>query len=920
MTRIPGIRRLFHIRRDRVSVERAVDDELQFHFDMTTRELMAHGMSPDDARREAERRFGDVNTHRERLAAIDRAQADTARRAEWWSGIAQDLRYAVRGVRRKPGFAAAVVLTLGLGIGANATMFGIVDRLLFRSPAFLVAPDRVHRLYFARLNAGKEFFGGETQYQRFLDVTAAATTLETTAAYAPRRFAVGIGENTRDVAVGGATASLWSLFDAKPVIGRFFTADEDRPPNGTKVAVLSYAYWQSQYAGSRNVLGQSIKIGPSTYSIIGVAPAGFAAMELETPAAFVPLLASADDAYAGVWVQCRLAYCLTWLDMYARRKPGVSVEAATGDLTRAFQASYRTQVAMSPRTTSIDVAKPHVVVASMLAQRGPNQGADTKVAAWLLGVAGIVLLIACANVGNLLLGRALRRRREIAVRVALGVSRARLFRQLLIESFLLSALGCIAGLAIAQWGGGILRALLMPTVEWSSAIADPRVALFATGVAAVAGLLCGLAPAVYAGRTDIAASLKSGSREGHAHRSRLRTSLLVGQAALSVVLLVCAGLFVRSLRNVGQVHLGYDADHLLWIEPRLRGTKLDAAGKTALRTALLDRAQHAAGATQAALDLGVPFSIEYNTDLFVTGIDSVQKLGEFHQREVTPTFFETVGTRILRGRGITAEDRANAPLAMVVSEAMAKTLWPTQDALGKCIRVDEVTSPCSTVVGIAENIKQQSLSNDPGLTFYLAFNQTEAIDASPSGRTSGVGSAVLGGLFVRTRGPADAAIESVRRDLQRVMPGAGYVTVRSMSGILAPQMRSWQLGATMFAVFGALALVLAAIGLYSVIAYSVAQRMHEMGVRVALGAQVRDVVQLVVGEGLRVVVPGIALGAMIAVFTGRWIAPLLFNVSPKDPPVFAGVLGTLIAVAVAASWLPALRAAHVDPNEALRAD
>ena len=261
------------------------------------------------------------------------------------------------------------------------------------------------------------------------------------------------------MAVGGATARMLSLFDVKPVIGRFFTADEDRPPNGTKVAVLAYSYWQSQYAGSHSVLGKPLKIGPSTYTIIGVAPTRASRpWSLETPAAFIPLLASADiDACAGVWVQCRTEYCLTWIDVYARRKTGVSVEAATADLTRAFQQSYRKQLALNPRATSIEIAKPRVIVASVLfAQRGPNQGADTKVATWLLGVAGIVLLIACANVGNLLLGRALPcRRREIAVRVALGVSRGRLVRQLLIESLVLSFMGCFAGLARSPSGAAV---------------------------------------------------------------------------------------------------------------------------------------------------------------------------------------------------------------------------------------------------------------------------------------------------------------------------------------------------------------------------------------------------------------------------------------------------------------------------------
>jgi hypothetical protein len=451
----------------------------------------------------------------------------------------------------------------------------------------------------------------------------------------------------------------------------------------------------------------------------------------------------------------------------------------------------------------------------------------------------------------------------------------------------------------------------MPTVEWGSAIADPRVAAFATGIAVAAGLLCGLAPALYAGRTDIAASLKSGSREGHAHRSRLRTTLLVAQAALSVVLLVGAGLFVRSLRNVGQVHLGYDAEHLLWIEPRLRGTKLDAAGKAALRGALLDRAQPSPGATQAALDLGVPFSIEYNTDLFVTGIDSVQRLGEFHQREVSPTFFETVGTKILRGRGIAAEDRAGAPLAIVVSEAMAKALWPNQDALGKCVRVNADTSPCSTVVGVAENIKQQILSNDPGLTFYLAFNQTEAIDADVSVRTAGVGSAVLGGLFVRTRRPADAAIESVRRDLQQVMPGAGYVTVTSMSRILAPQMRSWQLGATMFAVFGGWR----SCSRRSVCTASSRTASLSACTRWASGRARRPSARCRRPRRRRRaarVFPELCWEQSPARRSLDCAA--LFNVSPKDAPVFVSVVGTLIAVAVAASWIPALRA-RVDPNE-----
>lgn len=332
MSRIQGIRRLLRIEPTRATVERAVDDELRFHFDMTMSDLMASGMSADDARREAARRFGNVSAHRERLTTIDQAAVARARWTHSWNGFAQDVRYALRGVRLKPGFALAVTLTLGLGIGANATMFGIVDRLLFRPPAYLAMPDRVHRLYFARRFDGREFFGGETQYQRYLDIAATARSLELTGAYAPRQIAVGDGDDAHDAAVGGMTASMWKLFDAAPVLGRFFTAAEDTPPNGSKVVVLSYRYWHSRYAESPSALGTTLRIGPSLYKIIGVAPAHFSATALEPPIGFIPLTAAGDDAYQRGWAMCRTKYCLTWIEMYGRSKANISAAAMTRTL------------------------------------------------------------------------------------------------------------------------------------------------------------------------------------------------------------------------------------------------------------------------------------------------------------------------------------------------------------------------------------------------------------------------------------------------------------------------------------------------------------------------------------------------------------------------------------------------------------
>ncbi|HEX4684902.1 MAG TPA: FtsX-like permease family protein, partial [Gemmatimonadaceae bacterium] len=541
----------------------------------------------------------------------------------------------------------------------------------------------------------------------------------------------------------------------------------------------------------------------------------------------------------------------------------------------------------------------------VLHDRGPNEGDDAKVATWLVGVAAIVLIIACANVANLLLARALRRRREIAVRIALGVSRGRLLMQLITESLLLAAAGGLVGVAIAGWGGTMVRRLLIGEASAdASAFNDPRLLGFAALLAIAAGLLTGLAPLLQAGREDVAGALKTGAREGQVHRSRLRRSLLIGQAALSVVLLVGAGLFVRSLANVQNIRMGFDAERLLWISAEMRGMKLDSVPKQQLLDALLDRARAVPGVEQATRALTVPFYMTWDLSLFVEGIDSVSKLGEFTLQAGTPDYFATMGTRIIRGRGLTIADAEHAPKVMVVSQSMAKKIWPGADPIGKCVRMNADTMPCFTVVGIAEDTRAEKLS-EPELHYYLSTAQFH-----PS----------QGGVFVRTSGTAAEQAEAVRHALQRVMPGVSYVTVTPMSTILAPVTRSWKVGAVMFAVFGLLALVLAAIGLYSVIAYNVTQRTHEMGVRVALGAQARDVIALVLREGMVIVLPGVVLGAIIALVTGRWVAPLLFDVSPKDPPVLAAVIATLIGVAVLASWLPATRAARVDPNEALRAD
>ena len=822
-------------------------------------------------------------------------------------GLFKDIRYAFRGLRAKPAFAVAVIATLGLGIGANAAMFGVVDRLLLRPPPLLKDPGTAHRLYYFETYRGKERPGGVGRFVRFRDFAQFTTSFSAMAGYTTPNMAVGVGDAAREMRIGVVSASFFGFFNAPPATGRYFTASEDEVPEGARVVVLSDAMWQTQYGGRKDALGSTIQIGPATYTIIGVTPPGFVGLWGDhPPAAYIPITTYGGiQNCAGRNVTWYETYSCGWMNVIARRKPGVSVAAADADLTQAATRSYQKQLIEQSGSTPLALSRPRAVAGSILQERGPNQSPAAKVATWVGGVSVIVLLIACANVANLLLARALRRRREIALRLALGVSRARLASQLLVESLVLAVLGGGAGLLIAHWGGALLRAGTLEQSEAPAGLRDPRTMLFA-GLAAIAvGLLAGLAPIVQTRSADLTADLKAGVREGTHGRSRLRVALLVFQGALSVLLLVGAGLFVRSLGNVEGMRLGFDVDPVFVVGLNMRGEKLDSVHNVELRERLLAAARAVPGVEDATRQTGIPFWSMSSTSLFVQGIDTVGRLGQFDYSNVSPSYFRTFGTRVIRGRGINESDRDGAPLVTVVSENMARALWPGRDAIGQCIRTGADTNPCVTVVGIAENIKEQSLRTDSGFYYYRPVAQYRSQS---------------GGLFVRASGDPASVREPLRKALQHEMPGASYITVTPFSDIIGPQKRSWRMGATMFVAFGVLALVLASVGLYSVIAYNVAQRTHELGVRVALGAQGGDIIRLVVAEGLRVAAAGVGIGLLIAAWASKFAAPLLFNTSPRDPMIYSLVAAVLIAVAAAASWIPARRASRVDPTVALRSD
>jgi putative ABC transport system permease protein len=826
----------------------------------------------------------------------------------WLDRFKQDLRYAVRGLRLSPGFTATVIVTLALGIGANAAMFNVVDRLMFRPLEYLRDPGTVHRIYWQWDDRGNTTTSMSTQYARYLDFRKWTTSFSHLAGFSERDLAVGEGASARELRVSAVSASFFDLFDAHPALGRFFGADEDVVPRGADVIVLSYAFWRSEFGG-RDVRGERLRVGNVRATIVGVAPDGFDGVnDANPPVLYIPITTFAASTGTDDSRTYFSKYQWGWMHVLVRRKPGITLDQAQADGTHAFQASWEASRADQPSSPASAAARPRVAISSVRPGAGPDPALEARTALWLAIVAAIVLVIACANVANLVLARALRRHRETAVRLALGVSRNRLLMQSTIESLVLALPSGATALLLATWAGGAIRRMLIATASTTTVpvFTDSRTLVVTGGLALATGLVVGVVPLLVSGRGDLTRTLRGGARGGVSDGGRLRAMLLVTQAALSVVLLIGATLFVRSLEAVRAIPLGYDADHVLLVNRVIRGSVFNETAQRSMRQMLLSTAQSLPGVESAAWVSSAPFVSTSDTSLYVPGIDSVERLGIFTYQATTPDYFRTMGTRILRGRGFTADDRAGAPAVAVVSASMAHALWPQEEAIGQCFRMRLATAPCTTVIGVAEDMVQRDLTGTQRYHYYVSIDQYT--------RTWG------NGMLLRLRGDPVVQAESIRKALQRIVPGESYVTVQPLQAVVQNARRSWQLGATMFVAFGVLALAVAAVGLYGAIGYSVAQRMHELSVRVALGARRSNILRLVLGQSLRFALAGIGVGVVVAVFGGRWIQPLLFHQSATDPLVYGAVAVTMLVVALTASALPAFRATRADPNTALRAE
>jgi predicted permease len=905
----PEVREYFRLRPRRSRVGAEVEEEITFHIEQRVAHLVARGLSEEEARAEAERLFGPLGRARMTLeyTASQRERSMSIR--EWFVELKQDLQYSARSLARDPWVSVVIVLTLSLGIGANATMFGIVDQLLLRGPAHVVAPEMVRRLYVTQ----NEWDGVGTSsafgYAAYTQLRDHATSLIGVAAYRQEKDRIGSGRDSHEEPVGYATPDFFPLLGVKPALGRFYSKDEDVPHKTKRVVVLDYDYWQHEYNGARDVLGRTIEIDGHQYSIVGVAPKRFTGPDLKPLSMWVPLTNGYEPH--PLW---ETTFYARWLSIVARLKPDVTPEAANAQLTALYRDGALHEIAQEPK---VEATKATVSLRPLHFSSNGEESPQVSVARWLTGVSVVVLLIACANITNLLLARAVRRRREISVRLAMGISRMRLARLLFSETLLLAAGGVVGAVAVACWGGLLVRKALMPDIAWGSTV-DVRLLLFAIGLALLTALVTGVASVFFSRTQNLVASLRGTTQQGGgSHHGAVRDSLMLLQASLSLVLLIGAGLFVRSLYRATHVNLGIDAAHLISVNPQLEPTNdstVEQRAASAARTRLLfdkaaARLRAGGDAAGVALAMGSPFTGSLRVPLSVPGRDSLPRLadGGPYITVVSPVYFETVGTRIVRGRGILPTDVAGSERVVVVSQTMAARIWPGEDALNKCVLIMERPGgPCTRVVGIAENAHRNGIKPEELMQYYV-----------PMGQEKGVGGTML---IVRARGDAAAYEAALQRHLFEILPEARYFSTTLMQNRLDPELRPWRLGATMFLVFGALALLIAGVGLFSVIAYSVAQRRNEIGIRMALGAQRSGIVSLVLMHVMKLAAAGALVGILIALLAGRYLQPLLFDTSPRDVLTFVVVPSALMVTALMAGILPAARAGGVDPTIALRAD
>jgi len=879
--------------------EAEIVEEVAQHLEDRYRELVAGGATEKEARRAALEELSEEDLLARGLRQVEQDVAQEhavrggARRSNFLATLWQDIRYGLRMLQKNPAFTAVAVMTLALGIGANTAIFSIVNAVFLRPLPF----PRADRIYIVD-RVGNEIGGSTISFPIYLAWQKRAEGFFehfALLAFWGDATISGAGESER-VPIAGASTGVFSVLGVPPALGRDFLPEESRP-GGADVVIVSDGLWRSRFGADRNTLGRTITVDGKAHAIVGVLPQGF---QLPIPGMreaqlWLPIhvpLTSDNPANGALLCLGLLKRNVTPAQAAAALTPPLS------DLRREF-----------PKMFSSDERAHLEPLRNFLADwAGP--------APWLLfGAVGLVLLVACANVANLTLARSTTRHREIAIRAALGAGRARVARQLLTESLLLALLGGVAGVLACYASFNLILTLVPANLPHVGTFRmDWNVLLFALFLSAFTGVAFGFVPALAASRVDLGESLKeSNPRTGSWGHTRLRGVLAASEVSVSFVLLIGAALALESFALLMRVQPGFDPKNLLTYDISYRPKDY---GTIANRAPFYDRAMARLRALpdleHVALINTLPLEQGWDLLFTIEGGSGPKQTGTAHDadyRVVSPEFFQTMRIPILRGRGFSESDNAGAEPVVIINQTMAKRFWPNQEPISQHIWIGKPMGPEWTepgpreIVGVVGDIHGASLATAPEPTMYLPYAQRPIVEMH---------------FVIRTRQSPMAALPDIRSAMNQVDPDLPLAQVKTMEQVLSLSVTDWRFRTVLLALFGALAVFIAGIGIYGVISYSVAQRTHEMGVRMALGAARRDVMKLVVGQGLTLALAGIAIGLVGALALTRFLASLLFGVKPTDPLTFVGVCLTLTVVAVLASYLPARRATKVDPMVALR--
>jgi putative ABC transport system permease protein len=884
MARYSGFRRYLRLDLRRAArLDEDIDAELRFHVESRVDDLVARGMRADVARDSALREFGDWQRIMGACRDIGRQRERDMRVKEWMDSVAADVAFGWRSLRRAPGFAIVAVLTLALGIGATSAIFSVVSAVLLRPLPYADGHRIVH---IGEAERAKPVVGGTTSYQNFDDWRRASRSFAAMGIYDGwNPTLTGLGDPTR-VKASDVTASVFEVLHITPVIGRPILP-ADNAPGAEPVVLISHGLWQTRFGGDRDVInGRTITLQARPMPIVGVLPAGLRGpreLDGEVWGNFVP------DARDGRGGRSK--------DVIARLKPGVTLEAA--------QAEMRSIAARLEKAYPQHNAGMTVIVDPI---RDLFVGGVERPLLLLMGASMVVLLIACANLSGLLVARGVARTREFAIRAALGAGSGRAVRQLLTESFLLAGLGGVAGLLLAAWGTRTLVSLAPGPVREQGVSLDGRVLAFTTAVTVGAGILFGLLPAIRAARVELHMALKEGTRAARGTGARLRAGLVVAQLALAVTLLADAGLLLRSFAELQRVEPGIRPDRMLTFSLDLPAAKYpEKSQHSAFFERLTRDLEVSPGVESAAVSSILPF--HGNFDRISVEIEGAPKLQgallpEGDRYIVNHEYFTAMGIARRRGRLFGTGDTFDTPLVAVIDEVFARRTFAGRDAIGARMKLPGRDS-LATVVGIVGHVKHYGLDQESGGQIYMSHLQYPWRWMN---------------IVVRATG-SPLQLAPVAKGLVRSLdPTLAVYGVGTMEGRMAELGQARRFVLTLLGVFAVVAIVMAAVGLYGVIAYSVTQRRQEIGIRVALGARLADVTRLVLRQGAALTAVGVVLGIGAAMAGGRLIAGLLFGVSARDPVVFAGVATLLAVVALAASYAPARRAAAVDPVQVLRGE